>query len=700
SSAGSTVRGFEWLAPDSLKPSLSGIAQDIESNVDILAVENPTFLDNLTQGAGSTATFFIPGVGIAKGVSALGMTGKAALYFGGSLSTALEATSEAGGVYQELRDSGKSDEEASKAATETFWANAVVIGLTNHLGPFSDKIKSNLKRGIISSLTEGGQEGIQTIISNIETGKPVLEGVKDSVLIGAILGGPTGFVGGENLTGVDPNTMKRMIEENYTDGTPPEGTSGAVIKTDPIINPINFKEINKKVENNLAEEQVTINSIQLGDDFSVADKDVSTGRKSVTKQPVLLGRDETGIYVKDGNHRIAEAMRSGENNITATFNEQAYRKLTEDVKEIKEKVESILKKDAVKIEDFAEFGDKLIEKFPEADLGEGEIDFTKTDISEDIIERSTFNNEPSLEEIHSILREKPKPIKEQKAESEILEEFEIAEAGKRIQTDDRTKPIVQKSTFPQWIPSELRRKTLLNAVKQHILNNTVPIKVAEKRLYDITKKRIAEKSAPKDAKPKKKKVSEKEINVSKIQFEQISPTKQESKAGVSSGSYYASKGEFSPIDIPNHVTNIEMPEMISLYKTLLKGEVPFLRKFPSAWGAFYSDPNNPRIAISPKAFESEDSNQAVKTLAHEIGHLIDFLPDMNINKGNLLNRLESLVKIRKGIIGSEEVIKKRKNIMSNISKLNNIEKKEGGLDFNESKDRENAIENLNKINKE
>jgi len=41
------------------------------------------------------------------------------------------------------------------------------------------------------------------------------------------------------------------------------------------------------------------------------------------------------------------------------------------------------------------------------------------------------------------------------------------------------------SSFPQWIPSELRSRKLFDAVLKHINNDTVPFKAKEVRLYNI-----------------------------------------------------------------------------------------------------------------------------------------------------------------------------------------------------------------------
>lgn len=71
--------------------------------------------------------------------------------------------------------------------------------------------------------------------------------------------------------------------------------------------------------------------------------------------------------------------------------------------------------------------------------------------------------------------------------NKIMGELVSAEAGKRIMNGEGLDATFtgSKSTFPQWIPSELRRKPLLDAVSRHIMDGTMPTKAAEKRLYQV-----------------------------------------------------------------------------------------------------------------------------------------------------------------------------------------------------------------------
>jgi len=72
---------------------------------------------------------------------------------------------------------------------------------------------------------------------------------------------------------------------------------------------------------------------------------------------------------------------------------------------------------------------------------------------------------------------------------EIVRSLELAEPGQRIFQRDAAgyltgEVVGQKSTFPEWIPPELRKSSLVKAVADHINKNTLPTKAGEIRLYN------------------------------------------------------------------------------------------------------------------------------------------------------------------------------------------------------------------------
>lgn len=92
---------------------------------------------------------------------------------------------------------------------------------------------------------------------------------------------------------------------------------------------------------------------------------------------------------------------------------------------------------------------------------------------------------------------------------------------------------------------------------------------------------------------------------------------------------------------------VEIPELVELARQLMGGQVPQVTKLRggSTGGLKLGDftpAGGGRIRLQEFLFKQENLPQAAKTLAHEMGHLIDYLSDANIQRGNLLGRLASL----------------------------------------------------------
>jgi len=193
SGAVSTASGLlGFLASETGSRALrSGQVKVDELARDLLPAD-PGFLDQLASGFGSTATFFIPGLGIARGAQAAALLApRMALWLGSGAAAGMEAAVEAGSVYGQLLDQGRSEREAAQAAERVFWKNAALVGLTNRLGLFAEK-GGQLARRSLAAAMEYGQEAGQQGISNVETGRPVGEGTGTSGTIGAIVGAALG----------------------------------------------------------------------------------------------------------------------------------------------------------------------------------------------------------------------------------------------------------------------------------------------------------------------------------------------------------------------------------------------------------------------------------------------------------------------------------------------------------------------------
>src|SRR3990167_6606954 len=90
---------------------------------------------------------------------------------------------------------------------------------------------------------------------------------------------------------------------------------------------------------------------------------------------------------------------------------------------------------------------------------------------------------------------------------------------------------------------------------------------------------------------------------------------------------------------------IEPPEILELAKEINEGKYPqVVRKLRgAAAGRFY--PKTGDIKLEAKLFKN--TQEAMQTLAHEIGHLVDWLPDKIMIRGNILGRIATLKKYLK-----------------------------------------------------
>ena len=99
-----------------------------------------------------------------------------------------------------------------------------------------------------------------------------------------------------------------------------------------------------------------------------------------------------------------------------------------------------------------------------------------------------------------------------------------------------------------------------------------------------------------------------------------------------------------PATIQTGVMQILRPvspvELTRLVVKLLGSSHIFLKRYPQARGMFYPDPLDPRIGLHPEL--GKDYEQFAKTLAHEAGHLVDYLPEGTLERGNILGRIATL----------------------------------------------------------
>ena len=103
---------------------------------------------------------------------------------------------------------------------------------------------------------------------------------------------------------------------------------------------------------------------------------------------------------------------------------------------------------------------------------------------------------------------------------------------------------------------------------------------------------------------------------------------------------YADTGEYAA----QVKSVVELPEIVEMAESLLGGKYPAIVKSMRAAGGravgLFIAKGTGQIKLRADIFK--DSIRAAKVLAHEIGHLVDYLPSKSMAKGNILGRMASL----------------------------------------------------------
>jgi len=127
----------------------------------------------------------------------------------------------------------------------------------------------------------------------------------------------------------------------------------------------------------------------------------------------------------------------------------------------------------------------------------------------------------------------------------------------------------------------------------------------------------------------------------------------------------ADVGGYADIDIKDtQLKAIEFPELVSIVKELT-GNAPSVKSFKDALGKMYAKSTG-IIKLNPNIFK--DEKLATKVLAHELGHLADYMPNLTVKRGNLIGRIASLNKFMKGQFGELN----NREIKNELKKLTQI----------------------------
>jgi len=402
--------------------------QVVKAKQDVGLDPKDTIVDQVFQGVGSMLPFVATGYVTKVASTALGL-GKYASTIATGANVITESLMEASDAYKSAKANGATDEEAYKTFENVGATNVALIGITDKLGGiFEDTaykgVKKLFKAGF-SGFMEGGQEAVQQMTSNFNTGRPILEGVKDSFIVGALLGTPASYALDfgidEHLSDKDKEVAKEKIDA--TDASPEN------------------KEIAKAIVDGTAtDEQVTqalINTVQKDSFGVVLDADAIKALEADIKDNIEQGFDTAKIAndLVDAGIKMTDA--------TTIIAGVVDKLKTNDLKEV-------VKQDA----------QPYIEATKKAE------------------EEMKKKNEQAVREAQQVEMEKQqektlKTLSEprQMAMDEINFYLDDAKAGQRIFIPEATSSdynvVGVPSSFPSWLPENMRSRKVFDQLKPY-----------------------------------------------------------------------------------------------------------------------------------------------------------------------------------------------------------------------------------------
>jgi hypothetical protein len=175
---------LEYAGAEEAGKKLQEVSQKVMND---LAVENPSVVDRILNGAGSSTLFIAPGLAVGGVARALSLAPAMAEILGITTATVMESALETGDVYEQALRDGKSKEEATTAADNTMLSNmALLLPSSKFEGLFGKGL--GLKGVIRSAMVNAPQEASQQFIQNASLGKPLDEGVAEEGMYGFAVG--------------------------------------------------------------------------------------------------------------------------------------------------------------------------------------------------------------------------------------------------------------------------------------------------------------------------------------------------------------------------------------------------------------------------------------------------------------------------------------------------------------------------------
>lgn len=279
--------------------------------------------------------------------------------------------------------------------------------------------------------------------------------------------------------------------------------------------------------------------------------------------------------------------------------------------------------------------------------------------------------------------------------SQIFIELDIAEAGRRVRVPapeeipGDARFIAEPSTFPDWIPDHLRDRKLFDTVMENLkdtnkLSYPTGNRSKQRELYNTILEELDRRTGVDTSKPRNAIMRSYDEFVAKIEVKEEVRGRaprgegrgEKEPATIGGGGEAASKGIFRegvPIKLGNidNIRPAEFPELVELARDLI-GTPGVVKRFRSTgkkgeFSAFRG------VRISADMFKKGNERQLAALLAHEIGHLFDYLPSKTLKRGNLLGRLQTLDSFRKGTFTTEDGREiKNKDIRKELKEVSNF----------------------------
>lgn len=158
--------------------------------------------------------------------------------------------------------------------------------------------------------------------------------------------------------------------------------------------------------------------------------------------------------------------------------------------------------------------------------------------------------------------------------------------------------------------------------------------------------------------PRYEKMGKQTVKVSEDEsFEMAAQEESEKLPAYDAAGENASVGVFkdgTPIKVGSlkDIKPIEVPELVRLVRNLT-GKIPGIKEKMGAKLGYFTGKEG-EVFINANLFKQGNETQVAKTLAHEIGHLVDWLPDETLKRGNLLGHLLALKKFTSSVFSTSE----------------------------------------------